>query len=217
MIESAYKIDIDIVNPGIDAYLDSIISSEDDILSEMEEMAREKNIPIVGRQVGSFLYQLAITINAKRIFELGSAFGYSAYWFAKAVGIDGQVYFTDLSKDNIVIAKDFIKLVGFEERIHIHFGDGALILDESSGEFDIIFNDIEKEDYPQVIDKAYKKLRTGGLFITDNVLWHGRVISEDKSPATEGVREFTKLLMSHKGFYTTIVPIRDGLSISVKL
>ncbi|TFG77617.1 MAG: O-methyltransferase [Thermodesulfobacteriales bacterium] len=183
----------------------------------MEEMAREKNIPIVGRQVGSFLYQLAITINAKRIFELGSAFGYSAYWFAKAVGIDGQVYFTDLSKDNILLAKDFIKLVGFEERIHIHFGDGALILDESSGEFDIIFNDIEKEDYPQVIDRAYKKLRIGGLFITDNVLWHGRVISEDKSPATEGVREFTKLLMSHKGFYTTIVPIRDGLSISVKL
>ncbi len=183
----------------------------------MEEMAREKNIPIVGRQVGSFLYQLAITINAKRIFELGSAFGYSAYWFAKAVGIDGQVYFTDLSKDNILLAKDFIKLVGFEERIHIHFGDGALILDGSSGEFDIIFNDIEKEDYPQVIDRAYKKLRTGGLFIADNVLWHGRVISEDKSPATEGVREFTKLLMSHKGFYTTIVPIRDGLSISVKL
>jgi caffeoyl-CoA O-methyltransferase len=183
----------------------------------MEEMAREKNIPIVGRQVGSFLYQLAITINAKRIFELGSAFGYSAYWFAKAAGIDGQVYFTDLSKDNILLAKDFIKLVGFEERIHINLGDGALILDESSGEFDIIFNDIEKEDYPQVIDRAYKKLRTGGLFITDNVLWHGRVISEDKSPATEGVREFTKLLMSHKGFYTTIVPIRDGLSISVKL
>jgi len=132
-------------------------------------------------------------------------------------GIDGQVYFTDLSKDNILLAKDFIKLVGFEERIHIHFGDGALILDGSSGEFDIIFNDIEKEDYPQVIDRAYKKLRTGGLFIADNVLWHGRVISEDKSPATEGVREFTKLLMSHKGFYTTIVPIRDGLSISVKL
>ncbi|MFA9407420.1 MAG: O-methyltransferase [Candidatus Dadabacteria bacterium] len=193
------------------------MSSEDNILSEMEEMAREKNIPIVGRQVGSFLYQLAITINAKRIFELGSAFGYSAYWFAKAAGIDGQVYFTDLSKDNILLAKDFIKLVGFEERIHINLGDGALILDESSGEFDIIFNDIEKEDYPQVIDRAYKKLRTGGLFITDNVLWHGRVISEDKSPATEGVREFTKLLMSHKGFYTTIVPIRDGLSISVKL
>jgi len=183
----------------------------------MEELAREQNIPIVGRQVGSFLYQLAITINAKRIFELGSAFGYSAYWFAKAAGADGQVYFTDLSKNNINLAKDFIKLVGFEERISINFGDGSLILDEISGEFDIIFNDIEKEDYPKVIDKAYAKLRTGGLFITDNVLWHGRVISDDKSPATEGVREFTKLLMSHEGFYTTIVPIRDGLSISIKL
>ncbi|GJM16722.1 MAG: O-methyltransferase [Thermodesulfobacteriota bacterium] len=197
--------------------MDSLINSEDDILSEMEELAREQNIPIVGRQVGSFLYQLAITINAKRIFELGSAFGYSAYWFAKAVGADGQVYFTDLSKNNINLAKDFIKLVGFEERIDINFGDGSLILDEISGEFDIIFNDIEKEDYPKVIDKAYAKLRTGGLFVTDNVLWHGRVISDDKSPATEGVREFTKLLMSHEGFYTTIVPIRDGLSISVKL
>jgi len=205
------------VNPQIDAYLDSIINIEEDILSEMEEMAREKNIPIVGRQVGRLLYQLVITINAKRIFELGSAFGYSAYWFAKAAGKDGQVYFTDLSKDNIVLAKDFINLLGFQERIHINLGDGSLILDQMSGEFDIIFNDIEKEDYPKVIDKAYAKLRTGGLFITDNVLWHGRVISDDKSPATEGVRKFTKLLMSHKGFYTTIVPIRDGLSISVKL
>jgi len=183
----------------------------------MEEFAKNEGIPIVGPQVGRFLYQLAITINAKRIFELGSAFGYSAYWFAKAAGAEGQVYFTDLSKNNINLAKDFIKLVGFEERIHINFGDGSLILDEISGEFDIIFNDIEKEDYPKVIDKAYAKLRTGGLFITDNVLWHGRVISDDKSPATEGVREFTKLLMSHEGFYTTIVPIRDGLSISVKL
>ena len=92
-----------------------------------------------------------------------------------------------------------------------------MILDEISGEFDIIFNDIEKEDYPQIIDKAYDKLRTGVIFITDNMLWHGRVLSDDNSPPTEGIREFTKLLMLHKGFYTTIVPIRDGLSISVKL
>jgi len=183
----------------------------------MEEFAKVEGIPIVGRQVGRLLYQLAITISAKRVFELGSAFGYSAYWFAKAVGSEGRVYFTDLSKNNVELALDFIKNVGFEDRIDINLGDGSLILDEVSGEFDIIFNDIEKEDYPKVIDKAYDKLRTGGLFLTDNVLWHGRVISDDNSPATEGVRQFTKLLMEHSGFYTTIVPIRDGLSISVKL
>jgi len=183
----------------------------------MQEFAKTEGIPIIGPQVGRFLYQLAITINAKRIFELGSAFGYSAYWFAKAVGDKGQVYFTDLSKDNIELAKNFIKLVGFEDRISINLGDASSILEQTTGEFDLIFNDIEKEDYPQVIEKAYNKLRTGGLFITDNVLWHGRVISEDKSPATEGVREFTQLLMSHKGFYTTIIPIRDGISVSVKL
>lgn len=193
------------------------MSSEDGLVLEMEELAREQSIPIIGPQVGSFLYQLAITINAKRIFELGSAFGYSAYWFAKAVGDDGQVYFTDLSKDNIALARDFIGRMGLENIININFGDGSLIIDEIPGEFDIIFNDIEKEDYPHVIDKAYNKLRSGGLFITDNVLWHGRVVSEDRSPATEGVRKFTELLMSHTGFYTTIIPIRDGLSISVKL
>lgn len=197
--------------------MDAIVSSEDGLLLEMEELAREQNVPIIGPQVGSFLYQLAITIKAKRVFELGSAFGYSAYWFAKAVGKDGQVYFTDFSKDNIALALDFVGRMGFEDTIKINFGDGPLILDETSGEFDIIFNDIEKEDYPHIIDKAYNKLRQGGLFITDNVLWHGRVISEDKSPATEGVRKFTELLMSHTGFYTTIIPIRDGLSISVKL
>ncbi|MCK5391974.1 MAG: O-methyltransferase [Deltaproteobacteria bacterium] len=183
----------------------------------MEELAKKREIPIVGRQVGSLLYQLAITVKAKRIFELGSAFGYSAYWFAKAVGKDGQVVFTDLSRDNIELAKKFIERAGFQDTIQAHLGDGAMTLDKISGEFDIIFNDIEKEDYPQVIDKAYDKLSSGGLFITDNVLWHGRVISQDDSAPTEGVREFTKLLMSHKGFYTTIIPIRDGLSISVKL
>jgi predicted O-methyltransferase YrrM len=211
------KIDIDIVHPGIDGYLDSIISNDDCILSDMEELARNEGIPIIGRQVGRFIYQLAITIKAKRIFELGSAFGYSAYWFAKAVGEDGQVYFTDLSKHNIDLAKEFIREVQFEDRIVINFGDGLEILEQTPGELDVIFNDIEKEDYPKVIDKAYEKLRTGGLFIADNVLWHGRVISGNKSPATEGVREFTKLLMSHEGFYTTVVPVRDGLSVSVKL
>ncbi len=130
---------------------------------------------------------------------------------------DGQVVFTDLSRDNIELAVEFIERAGFQDIIQVHLGDGALILDEINGEFDIIFNDIEKEDYPQVIDKAYGKLRPGGLFITDNVLWHGRIISGDDSPATKGVREFTKLLMSHKGFYRSIVPIRDGISISVKL
>lgn len=183
----------------------------------MEELASKESIPIIGPQVGRFLYQLAIIINAKRVFELGSAFGYSAYWFAKAVGAEGEVHFTDLSKDNIALASNFIDRMGYQDIIKIHMGDGSLLLDEAPGEFDIIFNDIEKEDYPMVIDKAYKKLRKGGLFITDNVLWHGRVVSDDKSPATEGVRQFTELILSHKGFNTTIIPIRDGLSVSVKL
>lgn len=183
----------------------------------MEELAEREKIPIIGRQVGSFLYQLAVMNKAKRIFELGSAFGYSAYWFAKAVGSQGEVNFTDLSKDNIALAKKFILKTGYQDIIKIHQGDALSILDGASGEFDIIFNDIEKEDYPDVIEPVYNRLKKGGLFITDNVLWHGRVISDDNSAATNGVRKFTELILSHKGFYTTIIPLRDGLSVSLKL
>jgi len=90
-------------------------------------------------------------------------------------------------------------------------------LEETEGEFDVIFNDIDKEYYPLVVDEGYKKLRRGGLFITDNVLWFGRVLTDDLSPSTKGVKEFTRLLFEKKGFLTTIIPIRDGISLSVKL
>jgi predicted O-methyltransferase YrrM len=156
-------------------------------------------------------------IGAKKIFEMGSGFGYSAYWFAKAIEGEGLVVFTDLSEKNARLAKGFFRRGRVEKKIKIHIGDSIKILEQTEEEFDIIFNDIDKEYYPLVVDKAYKKLRRGGLFITDNVLWYGRVLTEDLSPSVKGIKEFTRLLLSEKGFLTTIIPIRDGISLSVKL
>jgi predicted O-methyltransferase YrrM len=206
-----------IVNPNIEEYLKKLIPVEDEVLKEMEKLGEERGFPIIGPVVGRLLYQIAIMIGAKRVFEMGSGFGYSAYWFAKAVGDDGEVVFTELSQKNAQLAKDFFKRGGVDRKVQIHVGDALEILEETEGEFDIIFNDIDKEYYPIVVDKAYKKLRHGGLFITDNVLWFGRVLTDDSSPSTKGVKEFTRLLFSEKGFFTTIIPIRDGVSLSVKL
>jgi caffeoyl-CoA O-methyltransferase len=206
-----------IVNPDIEEYLKNLTPVEDEVLKEMEKLGDERGFPIIGPIVGRLLYQIAIIIGAKRIFEMGSGFGYSAYWFAKAVGDGGEVVFTEISQKNAQLARDFFRSGGIDKIVQIHVGDALGVLEETDGEFDIIFNDIDKEYYPLVVDRAYKRLRRGGLFITDNVLWFGRVLTDDLSPSTKGVKEFTRLLFSEKGFLTTIIPIRDGVSLSVKL
>jgi len=183
----------------------------------MRSYAKRREFPIVGPLVGRLLFQLTAVSGAKNVLELGSGFGYSAYWFAKAVGGDGSVTFTDASTENARMAADYFDRAGMRERLYILTGDALSVLGESRGGFDIIFNDIDKEYYPLVIDSAYEKLRKGGIFITDNVLWSGRVLTNDVSPATEGVREFTRRLLEHGGFFTSIIPLRDGLSVSVKL
>jgi predicted O-methyltransferase YrrM len=206
-----------IVNPQIEEYLSGLIPVDDIILREMEELGKERNFPIIGPLVGRLLYLITLAIKARRVFEMGSGFGYSSYWFAKAVGEGGNVIFSELSENNAQLAQDFFRRGELEGRIKINVGNSIEILDEIKGEFDIIFNDIEKEQYPFVVEKAYKRLRKGGLLITDNVLWFGRILTDDDSPSTQGVREFTRMLLSEKGFITTIIPIRDGVSISLKL
>ncbi len=206
-----------IINPKIEEYLRNLNPIQDNVLKEMERLGEERGFPIIGPLVGRLLYQLAVMTGAKRVFDMGSGFGYSAYWFAKAVRDEGLVVFAELSQKNASLAKEFFRRGGVDKRVEIHIGDALQILGEMEGEFDIIFNDIDKEYYPFVVDKAHKKLRHGGLFITDNVLWFGRVLTDDLSPSTKGVKEFTRLLFEKKGFLTTIIPIRDGISLSVKL
>ncbi len=206
-----------IVNPKIEEYLRNLNPIQDKVLKEMEELGNERGFPIIGPIVGRLLYQLAVITGAKRVFDMGSGFGYSAYWFAKAVGDEGLVVLAELSEKNARLAKEFFRRGGLDKRVEIHVGDALQILEETEGAFDIIFNDIDKEYYPLVVDEAYKKLIRGGLFITDNVLWFGRVLTDDLSPSTKGVKEFTRLLLEEKGFLTTIIPIRDGISLSVKL
>ncbi len=206
-----------IVNPQIEEYLKGLSPVDDAILREMEELGKKREFPIVGPLVGRLLHQLALAIGAERIFEMGSGFGYSTYWFAKAAHDGATVFFTDFSSDNAQLALNFFKRAEIDNRIRIQVGDSLSILDKTPGHFDIIFNDIDKERYPLVVEKAYNKLRKGGLLITDNLLWFGRVLSDDDSPSTKGVKEFTRLLLSESGFITTIIPIRDGISISLKL
>jgi predicted O-methyltransferase YrrM len=201
----------------VDDYLYSMLPKRDEVLAEMEDYATEHNVPIVGPAVARVLQQLALMINARSIFELGSAIGYSTIWWAQAVGDKGRVIYTDGDSKNTERARGYFKRAGVSNRIMLHTGDALEFLSEQKQEFDIIFNDVDKEDYPRVLRLVAPRLRKGGLFITDNVLWSGRVAEKNPTEAsTKAILEFNRKLYDAKEFYTTLLPIRDGLAVALK-
>ncbi len=206
---------MNLVQPDIDRYLGRWAASKDPVVVEMERLAAERGFPIVGPQVGRLLLMLARSIDAKRVLELGSGFGYSAWWFATAVGPEGRVILTEGSQDNADLACGFLDRAGLAGRVEIRVGDGLEIAREYDGPFDIVFNDIDKHDYPRALPIALERLRPGGLFITDNMLWQGRVLDEAAADAaTRGVLELTRALYAAPNLDTTILPIRDGVAVS---
>lgn len=207
---------MDILNSNIDDYLQRLSDLPDPALAEMEERAADKGFPIVGPQVGRVLYQLARLGGAARILELGSGFGYSAYWFGKALGPEGQITLTEFSIQNIELAKAFLARGRFQCSFDYRVGNALQILEASEGPYDIIFNDVDKHQYPAVFGPAAARLRSGGLLITDNVLWSGRVLDADPDKDTRGVLEYTRLIFESPDFFSSILPIRDGVSVSLK-
>jgi len=201
----------------VDDYLYSMLPKRDAVLVEMEDYATAHHVPIVGPAVARVLQQLAMMINAQTVFELGSAIGYSTIWWAQAVGDKGRVIYTDGDRKNAERARGYFARAGVSSRITLHIGDALEFLSEQKQEFDIIFNDVDKEDYPRVLRLVSPRLRKGGLFITDNVLWSGRVAEKNPADArTKAILEFNRKLYDAKEFYTTILPIRDGLAVAMK-
>ena len=222
---------LDVLHPSINDYLLDIIPERDEVLTEMEAYAQENRFPIVGPLVGRVLHQLVMLTNPTRIFEMGSGFGYSAYWMAKALRQpEASIICTDGSQENADRAAGYLARGGIADRIDYRVGNALEIIDETEGEFDIIYNDIDKDGYPEAFCKAIPRLRSGGLFITDNMLWLGRVVTYDTERDTQGldeeeqwvhnttvgVKELTRLLYSSPDVFTTIIPLRDGVSVAIK-
>lgn len=203
----------------VEDYLTKLYDDDDPVRREMEALAEENDFPIVGLISGQHLYQLTRMIGAKRVFELGSGYGYSALHFARAVGQNGEVHCTDLSAENIALAEKFLAQAEVWDRVTYHQEEATAALKRVGGIWDVIYNDIDKDAYPTTIELAYHHLRSGGLFITDNLFLSGSVLedNDNASVSTQGVKEFTQRLFAHPGFMTTIFPVRDGLSVALRL
>jgi caffeoyl-CoA O-methyltransferase len=202
--------------PEVEDYLYAMLPSRDDVLAEMEIEASKNKVPIVGPAVARVLYQLAIISGAKRIFEMGSAIGYSTIWWARAVGDGGRVVYTDGDPKNADKARRYFERAGVHRRITVRVGDAFEFLSEEKEQYDIIFNDVDKIDYPRALRLALPRLKSGGLFITDNVLWSGKVSQPDPDATTKAILEFNKLIYESKDLFTTILPLRDGVAVCTK-
>lgn len=200
---------------GLDDYLLSVLPPRDRVLARIEEDAARRRIPIVGPAVGRLLAQYVHLTGARRVFELGSAIGYSTIWLARAVGEGGEVFFTDASEENAAEARKNFEEAGVSSRVTLRVGDALASLDATEGEFDLVFNDVDKEGYPDVLRRAVPRLRVGGLLVTDNVLWSGalRLPACEDDAETAAIREFNRLCYERPDLSTTILPLRDGVSV----
>ncbi len=202
---------------GLDEYLLNLTPPREPVLQEMEALAKEKDFPIIGPLAGRVLYQLAFLTKARRILELGSGYGYSAFWFARAIGSRGHIFCTEGDEENVRRARDFFKRGKIKTKIEYRIGDALKLAVKIPGKFDIILCDIDKWEYPAVVPFAEKRLKKGGVLVTDNLLWSARVLDENPDRDAAGIIEYTRKLYASKHFFTTVLPVRDGLSVSVRL
>ena len=204
----------------VQEYLQALVPPRPAELVEMEAHAESIGFPIIGPAAGHLCYQLTRMIGARRVFEMGSGFGYSTAWFARAVRENGGgvvhhvVWDEALSKQ----AKEHLGRLGYDDLVEYHVAEAVETLRAMAGPpFDLIFNDIDKEGYPESLAVVEEKLRPGGVLIVDNMIWRGRIFQEENHEATtEGVRELTRRIFADPGWISSLAPVRDGLLIAFK-
>lgn len=209
---------MEIISEQVRHYLDDLHHVSDPVLDEMESMAAVRSFPIVGRHVGRILEIAARLLQARNVLELGSGFGYSAYWIAKGMPAGGRLTLTERNPDNVAAGLKFLSR-GAPPSVEIRYRtqDALDVLLESDGALDMVFCDIDKIQYPRVIDPAARRLRTGGLLLVDNTLWSGRVAEKDVDDTTHAIQVFNRVLHRDPRFRSTILPVRDGVALAIRM
>lgn len=209
----------DLAQPALTAYLENVIPARPAVLREMEAYAEKRRFPIVGPVVGQLFYLLTRATGARRVFEMGSGFGYSTAWFAMAVRDNGGGEVHHVVWDDALSqqARGYLGRLGLADAVRFSVNEAVAELGRTPGEFDVIFNDIEKDAYPASLPVMKAHLRPGGLLLVDNMIWRGRAMDPAvDDPATRGVREITRLLFADPDFTGVIVPLRDGVFVGHK-
>lgn len=201
----------------IDDYLIRIARPRDRLLEEMEEYADTNNVPIIGPLVGRFIYNLAKTSQSRKILEIGTAIGYSGIWLARAIGAQkGNLTTIDMNPERVKIARKNFAAAHIDKMVKVIEGNALDVLPTLKDEYDLIFLDSDKNIYPDAFKLSTPRLRKGGLFVADNALWGGEVAKGGKDSDTQSMIKFNKLVFESQALSSVIVPLRDGVLVSVK-
>lgn len=204
-----------ITNKKIEEYIYELLPKSPDLLLELENVAKERHVPIIGPLVGRFLYILARATRVKRVLEVGTAIGYSAIWIGLAVKQQkGTVLSIEIDDETAKEARKNIRKAGLQRTIRVINGDGTEVVPKLRGRFDMIFIDDSKENYPKYLEICINRLNRNGLLIADNALWSGEVTNQRKSDDALAIARFNELLM--KKMSSVIIPARDGVAIGIK-
>lgn len=208
-----------IVPDAIERYLANLNRAPDALLEEISRKGAERNLPLVDAEVGALLRVLATALSARRILEIGTAVGYSGIWMAAALPPDGMLMTMEMDPVRGREAQENFKAAGLASRVSVIMGDAQRMIAKVAGPFDLIFQDGDKKLYVPMLDRLVALLRPGGLLVTDNVLWGGKVVealAEREDDDTRAIGEYNERVASHPALLTAVVPLRDGVSISVK-
>lgn len=202
-------------------YLESFKAEQDELITGMEKFAAENKIPILSPDSAAFLEQIVRMHKPKRILEIGTAIAYSTIRLARCSGKKSVVHTIEISRDNIKLAKGYIKKSGLEGKITIFEGDALEVMPSLEKKYDLIFLDADKEDYKKLFDYSLILLKKKGVIFVDNLLWHGyaaikKVPAKYKRSAAD-IREFNELFMKQPNLQTTILPVGDGIGLGVKI
>ena len=211
-----------IVPDLVERYLSTLNQAGDAVLDEIARGGETEDLPLIDAEVGALLRVLATSIAATRILEIGTCIGYSGIWLAGAPPPGGMLITMEKDPERAARAKANVERAGLSDRVSIMVGDAQLKIVKVAGPFDLIFQDGHKPLYNVLLEPLVQLLRPGGLLVTDNVLWDGEVVPgfistpRRKEEDTRAIAEYNTRISTHPLLLTSIVPLRDGVAISVK-
>jgi Predicted O-methyltransferase len=212
------------VHPEAAALADLVGPDHDPVQRRMAARAREKSFPIVGPTIGSWLMTLTRAVGAERVFEFGSGFGYSASWFLRGMGPDGEIVLTEIDADELALAEQYFETAEDTDRVQFEHGDAIEIVGTHDGPFDIVLLDNEKDRYREAFETVEQKLRAGSVVVADNILdgptdrsdvralLDGGSVPEANA-ASHGIATYLRYVRDRPG-ETVLVPFGEGLSVT---
>jgi predicted O-methyltransferase YrrM len=212
-----------IVPDLVEQYLSGLNHARTSVLDDVARSGEQDDLPLIDAEVGVLLRVLATAIGARRILEIGTCIGYSGIWLASALPRDGMLITMEKDEQRARVARANFERAGIADRVSIIVGDAQLKIVKVAGPFDLVFQDGAKPLYGPLLDPLVKLLRPGGLLVTDNVLWDGEVVPgyvrtpQRNESDTRAISEYNERISNHPSLLTSIVPLRDGVAVSVKI